>query len=168
MMRLHRPQMPDPAEQDRLEMAREILETGKKMELQGLKAILQDTIENPMIPSSAREHAEHAFQIAADLESDDQWRSNELNRWAAARRVKIVEVEGKKTAVSEVTGKKVVVPEYIFSEPRNLKRRLDYEVAEIGMMAVETVYNDILAGKFPAKRMLGVMQEEEDEVSHNE
>lgn len=150
------------AEMDKVEMAREILETGKVMELQGLKALLKDTIKNPMVPASARAHAEIAFQLAADIEFEIQWRQKELQRWTTARKVKVL--DGGKVAQSTLDpSKKVLVPEYILMETSNLRQALNYEVAQIGMHAVETVYNDIVAMKTNVKRPVGVMQQHEEE-----
>jgi len=163
-MQEHHSQQPtvNIAEMDKVEMAREILETGKVMELQGLKAILKTTIQNPMVPSSAGEDAEKAFQIAADLETEVKWRETELRGWASAKRLKVLG-DGK-TVVDPLTKKTVEIPDHMLEEPNNLKMDLDYEVAQIGMHAVRTVYNDIIAAKVqPSKQPGGIMRREEEE-----
>lgn len=129
---------------DRIEMAKEILDTAKEMQLQGLKALLKSEIQSPLIPAQAKAHAELAFKLASDIESDAEWRERELEIWVRKKKYTIVRNPLK---VFAPDGRPVPVPPYMLRQPLNLRRLLDQEIAAIGMIAAETVYNDIIAEK---------------------
>jgi hypothetical protein len=131
-------------------MAREILETAKKMELQGLKFVLRETLENPMVPAQAKTYAELAYRVACDLELDLEWRDREVQRWADHLGLTVIRdppANGGRSPPRAVRkdGSSAPIPRYMTREPMNLQRRLDYAIAQIGMVAADTVWNDIIA-----------------------
>lgn len=148
---------------ERLEMAQDLLETAKTMQLQGLKRVLGDTIEHPLIPRAAREHAERAYAIACMLEKDVDWRSREFKLWIRLKRYKLKGgapmadeiIEHVPDEVAGPSGSAVPVPEYMRTEPQNLRLGLDYEIAQVGMIAGQLVYEDIIAETTVPKKPLG-------------
>lgn len=148
---------------ERLEMAQKLLETSKVMQIQGLKRILGDEIEDPLIPRAAREHAERAYAIASMLEREVDWSSREFKLWMRLKHFKLK--DGAEMAAGalehipdEVVGPgglAVPVPEYMRTELQNLRMALDYEIFQVGRIAGEIVYEDIIAETTAQKRPLG-------------
>lgn len=132
----------------RVTMAAELLKTAKLMQVVGLKRILGDIIEHPLIPREARVHAEEAFALAVMLEEDIEWRGSELKLWLRIKKLEPGSIGEGDTFPRFALGAnelKVPVPRYILNEPTNLRRALDLEIAEVGMITAQLVYEDMIA-----------------------
>lgn len=147
----------------RVDMAREHLETAKKMQTKGLKRVFGDAIEHPLILKAARGNAEEAFNLSCMIQEHLIIQSRQFKQWMQLKKYKLMDGSplppGIMTVIPEQVlgpaGMVVPVPEYMRIQLDNLRLGLDYEVAQIGMIAGQVLYEDIIAETTAPKRPLG-------------
>lgn len=148
---------------DRMEIAKRLLKSADKLQLLGLKAVLKETIEDPLVPPAAREHAQRAFETTSDIESEREYAQTRLQEWMRLMKVSLI---GNTFINSD--GDTVEPPNWLsslLSESAlpNLRRRVVRDLAEIGEIAKNTVYNDMIVTQAAKKSVFEFRLPEEGE-----
>jgi len=159
----------DPSDLDRMDVTKDFLKTSTSLQLEGLKVLLKKELTNPMIPAAAQGHARAAYDIAGDLLIDEEWRRQRLEEWLEGYEFE-VSLENPAYAVPTggKKGRKVRIPPFLRREPLNLKLDLAKHLAEIGTIATNQVYEDMIAQKNPKRMIHASLQPSNQEDSDDE
>ena len=130
---------------ERLEVAQDLLETAKEMQLQGWKRILGTTITNPMVTRDSKVYALDAYLLACAIQNHVTFIAKEK-----LLECKLTGCQPSKdpNCKQDAMGKQTPYASYILEMQGplvNLQDRLDKAMLEIGIMTGDQVYRDMIA-----------------------